>query len=161
MAEFNSQLPKLITGQTTGDLRLVSKIGLTSTNYNISEGRLEIYRYNQWGTVCSQFFFGQLEADAACRQLGFINSTNYGRYLDLGYKVVAQRHLMHEVQYFSIFVYRFDKGDTSGGIWLHHMSCSISSSRLLDCEESGNECISHNYDTAISCLGGKKSGNSD
>lgn len=81
-----------VAGQLTGDLRLVSKMGLLSTNYSISEGRLEVYRNSLWGTVCNRFFFGQLEADTACKQLGFIRSRNQGRALDLGY-------LEYEIRY--------------------------------------------------------------
>ena len=62
---------------------MVSKIGLLSTEFMISEGRLEIYRNNQWGTVCNRKF-GMQEADTACRQLGFLRSRHFGRIFDLG-----------------------------------------------------------------------------
>lgn len=72
-------------GQVIGDLRLVStKVGLVSTDVMLSEGRLEIYLNNQWGTVCNRNF-GMLEANAACRQLGFLRSRSYGTAFDLGY----------------------------------------------------------------------------
>ena len=61
----------------TGDLRLVGG----DAPY---EGRLEIYIDGSWGTICSAYDeyynyynyedenpFGLLEADAACRQLGY------------------------------------------------------------------------------------------
>jgi deleted-in-malignant-brain-tumors protein 1 len=47
-------------------LRLVSG---TST----LEGRVELCSNNQWGTLCDDFF-GALEAQVICRQLGFSDS---------------------------------------------------------------------------------------
>lgn len=79
-------LLNIFSGQITGDLRLFSKVGLSSSNYNISEGRLDIYRNHQWGTVCSSFF-GRLEAEVACRQLGFIRSQSYGTVVEFGYDI--------------------------------------------------------------------------
>ena len=35
-----------------------------------SSGRLEICNANEWGTVCDDFFF-LVDAQVACRQLGF------------------------------------------------------------------------------------------
>ncbi len=59
-----------------GDLRL--------TGSNTEQGgRLEIFLQNRWGTVCS-FLFDQVDADVACRQLGFRSADNYNTTTRLG-----------------------------------------------------------------------------
>jgi len=50
---------------TQGDIRLQ---GGTST-----QGRVEICNNNVWGTVCDDFW-GNVDAQVACRQLGFIST---------------------------------------------------------------------------------------
>ena len=42
-----------------------------------SEGRVEIFFYGRWGTVCNERF-GQNEADTVCRQLGYTNAASFG-----------------------------------------------------------------------------------
>ena len=64
--------------QEEGDLRLVS-----TSSTERGAGRLEIYYQFQWGTVCDDFF-GDLEADIACRQLGYPSADRYGDVDDLG-----------------------------------------------------------------------------
>ena len=67
----------------TGDLRLVGG----DAPY---EGRLEIYIDGSWGTIClggysygSDRGFGLLDADAACRQLGYGRAAEVGSVRDL------------------------------------------------------------------------------
>ena len=48
-----------------------------------SAGRLEIYWNGVWGTVCDDFF-GQTDANVACRQLGYASASSYGQVGELG-----------------------------------------------------------------------------
>ena len=41
-----------------------------------NQGLLQIRCQEQWGFVCLEGF-GQVEADSACRQLGYSNAFNY------------------------------------------------------------------------------------
>ena len=62
-----------------GELRLVQN-GVASSSF--SAGRLEIFLYGQWGTICDNFF-GTTEADVACQQLGYTSALQFGN--NLGY----------------------------------------------------------------------------
>lgn len=53
-------------GNETAKLRLVN-----THNSSKPEGRLEIYHNSIWGTICDDSF-DPLDADVACRQLGFV-----------------------------------------------------------------------------------------
>ena len=46
-----------------GRLRLVG-------GASVSEGRLEVYRFGSWGTVCSHQF-DAMDGEVACRELGY------------------------------------------------------------------------------------------
>jgi len=52
----------MLTACTDGELRLVASSALA--------GRLEVCNNTMWGTVCDDGF-GILDANVACRQLGF------------------------------------------------------------------------------------------
>ena len=62
------QLIQLCNRSTvSGDLRLSQ--GFT-TSSSFTSGRLEVFVFGQWGTVCSDFW-DSANSDVACRQLGF------------------------------------------------------------------------------------------
>lgn len=48
-------------------------------------GRLEVFMAGQWGTICSSLFT-KVEADVACRQLGYHQSREYGAHVSNRYK---------------------------------------------------------------------------
>ena len=54
----------------------------TSPSTN-NAGRLEVFLNGRWGTVCS-LGFDSMEADIACRQLGFEGYVFFGRGASLG-----------------------------------------------------------------------------
>ena len=64
-----------------GDLRLVAD---NFTSSSLSAGRLEIFIKGEWGTICDNKF-GSVEADVACRQLGYSSALQYGN--NLGYVI--------------------------------------------------------------------------
>ena len=79
------QIPKLLIFNvffSAGALRLVNTNSSDPTVLHHA-GRLEIYHNNEWGTVCANNF-GEAEANAACRQLGFSKSTKWGMVAALG-----------------------------------------------------------------------------
>ena len=69
----------ILSGQTSGDLRLVSASGSTGG----SAGRLEVYYNGQWGTVCRDLF-SRYDGQVACKQLGFDTADRYGTADTLG-----------------------------------------------------------------------------
>ena len=62
-----------------GDLRLAQG-NFTSSSF--TAGRLEVFLDGEWGTICDDGF-GSVEADLACRQLGYSSALQYGN--NLGY----------------------------------------------------------------------------
>ena len=100
-----------------GDIRLVNG----STEY---DGLLEVCYLNQWGTICGDFF-GDLDAQVACRQLG-LNTDQASAQLSFGYGLF---------------------------ILLANVQCRGGEDRLVDCVHSGfgdNRCF-HFADAGIIC----------
>ena len=75
-----------------------------------TEGRVEVYFNNEWGTVCGNHF-DSAAASVVCRQLGFHGRSMAARY---GY---------------------FREG--SGQVLLENLACQGNESRLTDCDFPG------------------------
>lgn len=65
-----------------GTLRLVTSLFPSQTTLPTA-GRLEIYLMDEWGTVCDDSF-AKVDADFACKQLGFNKALDNGFGADLG-----------------------------------------------------------------------------
>ena len=93
------------------------------------QGRLEIYHNNAWGTICDDGF-GIMDANVACKQLGYTTARFYYRHVDDG----------HE----------------SKKIWLEDLHCSGFESSLTSCYHRGwgvHDC-KHSEDIGVSCYKG-------
>ena len=91
----------------------------------IYEGRLEVYKQpHGWGTVCDDWF-GEEEAQVACRMLGFTG----GEAMFVGFE------------------------DGTGNIVLDNMNCEGTEADLWDCDhnEWGDNDCSHYEDVGIRC----------
>ena len=71
-----------ITGCTHGNIRLVG-------GSNSQEGRVEICLNGQWGTVCHDYW-SQVDANIACRQLGYSNSGSL-KFIIKNHKIILQK----------------------------------------------------------------------
>jgi len=90
-------------------------------------GRVEVYVYGQWGTVCDNGW-DMKEADVVCRQLGFTGASY--------------------PTYDAVF------GHTSSGrIWMNHVHCGGGESSLLNCPHDGwgNNHCNHKDDAGVVC----------
>ena len=89
-------------------------------------GRVEVYVYGQWGTVCDHYW-DMREAHVVCRQLGFTGAAS--------------------VTYWATF------GPGSGRIWMNHVHCGGGESSLLNCRHDGwgNHHCSHWEDAGVVC----------
>ncbi|CAG2242006.1 unnamed protein product [Mytilus edulis] len=95
-----------------GDIRLISR-------------RLEIFHNGTWGTICDDYF-DDIDAQVACRQLGYNTGISLGP----------------------------DVEDGTGKTWLDDMQCSGRENRLADCPNRGwgVEDCGHSEDVGIECL---------
>ena len=102
-----------------GDLRLVG--GLAP-----SEGRLEIVHNHHWGTVCDDEF-DALDADVACRQLGYTSASGF----------------------FGAFRHSFGYG--TGTIVLDNLRCTGEETRLDECPHTKAHNCHHLEDVGLVC----------
>ena len=97
------QIYYLIFITEEGDIRLVN-------GDTYSEGRVEIYYNNTWGTICDHWWDAR-DADVACRELGF-----------------QRAHTAHHGSYFGL---------GTGPVWYDSMECEGTEERLVDCVKTG------------------------
>ena len=116
-------MPPLVPS-VPGDVRLCDESACSPT---LSNGRVEIFHDGVWGTVCDDGW-GQDEARAVCRQLGFRD---------------AQYHWSN-----AMF------GSGTGPIWMDDTVCQRQSTRLDSCSLSqgwGAHNCGHTEDAGVSC----------
>ena len=96
---------------------------------NKSEGRVEIFYNNEWGTVCDDIW-DLRDATVVCRQLGY---------------PVAIRRVLHA-----------GFGEGTGRIWLDDVACAGNESNLNECAKTawGVTNCNHGEDAGVIC-GGK------
>ncbi|XP_071142954.1 scavenger receptor cysteine-rich domain-containing protein DMBT1-like [Mytilus edulis] len=106
------------TTEDEGELRI-------NSGYAKQQGRLEIMYRGEWGTVCENHF-GNVDADVACRQLGYCSG------------IMQPSNLIY---------------DGKGAIWLNDVNCSGSENKLLDCNFNNvtYQCY-HRDDVGIHCF---------
>ncbi|XP_077978778.1 scavenger receptor cysteine-rich domain-containing protein DMBT1-like [Glandiceps talaboti] len=92
-----------------------------------SEGRIEVFKNSQWGTVCDTTNgFDSRDAGVVCKQLGFKGQL----------EVKRGGH--------------FGKG--SGQIWMTNVGCTGNENSLLECSHStGTTSCSHDNDVGVIC----------
>ena len=99
-----------------GDLRLADG--------SENEGRLEILRNGQWGTVCDDLF-DRRDADVACRQMGHYS----GEFLPT----------------------RHGRPSATGPIWLDDLRCTGEETRLDECPHTTRHDCIHFEDAWVAC----------
>jgi serine protease 12 (motopsin) len=103
-----------------GDIRLAG-------GSNVKEGRVEIFQYGTWGTVCDTGFT-DTDAKVVCRQLGY-SSSSAKAYIGAYY------------------------GQGSGTIWLDGVDCNGDELRLVSCDSKplGVTACYHEDDVGVDC----------
>ncbi|KAI2524007.1 lysyl oxidase like 3 [Homo sapiens] len=100
------------------------------------EGRVEIQRAGEWGTICDDDFTLQA-AHILCRELGFTEATGW----------------THSAKY----------GPGTGRIWLDNLSCSGTEQSVTECASRGwgNSDCTHDEDAGVICKDQRLPGFSD
>ena len=96
-----------------------------------NSGRVEICSNNVWGTVCDDLW-ASVDANVACRQLGF---------LDTGATALTLENVP----------------DGTGQIWLDNVECLGTELRLIDCPANAigtHNCV-HHEDAGVVCVGAR------
>nr|XP_034333598.1 deleted in malignant brain tumors 1 protein-like isoform X2 [Crassostrea gigas] len=93
---------------------------------SIDEGRVEVYQYNQWSTICGQNC-SDSEAQVLCHSLGFGRAMN-----------------INATAFF---------GEGNGDILIQNVNCKGTESSLLDCgkDDVTVQNCSHHYDVGVKC----------
>eukprot|EP00731_Ephydatia_muelleri_P013551 Em0007g861a len=94
--------------------------------FNLTEGRVEVYRSGQWGTVCDDYW-SYANALVVCRQLGFPTALEAVSYAGFG--------------------------QGTGQIWLDNVQCNGNETSLLQCSYNpfGVHDCSHYEDAGVRC----------
>ena len=95
---------------------------------NDTEGRVEVYYKNEWGTICDDDWDLQ-DARVVCRQLGYAQAIGAPR--------------------------RAAYGEGRGRIWLDNMECTGTENNISECFHQGwgeNNCA-HSEDASVICAG--------
>lgn len=112
------------SAQSNGDVRLVGG----STHY---EGRLEIFLWGTWGTFCGtdeiDGTFSRGAAQAACRQLGYLDQNGYGTVNQLNFPAADSSTPIHIGSTFC---------DSFSNAQLHILRCDISQTVPSECSQS-------------------------
>ena len=108
-----------IPATPSGDSSTIRLVG----GRNQYEGRVEVYRNEEWQTVCDDSWDIK-EAEVVCRQLGY------------GYAILAIRGAAF--------------GQGSGGQWERDWSCTGNEGSLDGCSSSSASCY-HSEDASVIC----------
>lgn len=127
---------------TTGDIRL--------RGGTANQGRVEICRFNIWGTVCNDQW-DAVDAQVACMQLGFANFTGKQIYSETPLYLTPSTSiiLLDSVAISS----GFTRG--AGQIWLDNVLCVGNEIILDNCRANaiGMHNCSHSEDAGVRCVG--------
>jgi len=119
--------------------RVISEGSVRINGSTLSTGRVEIFYYDQWGTICDHGWDIN-DASVLCKQLGFPRASH------------AYSGATH--------------GQGTGPIWMDDVACSGNESHIYDCSHRGwgNNACTHGNDASVRCSvvrlvgGGSKSG---
>uniref|UniRef100_A0A672HCY3 SRCR domain-containing protein n=1 Tax=Salarias fasciatus TaxID=181472 RepID=A0A672HCY3_SALFA len=120
--------PFNITAPPGDDTGVEGEVRLANGGNSSCSGRVEIFHFGQWGTVCDDLW-DLLDAEVVCRQLGC------GRVLSAPTQA------------------RFGQG--SGPIWYDNVVCTGSETKLSECRHQGigSHNCGHQEDAGVVCEG--------